>query len=213
MIRTRECGSPSTFATSRKCSMTCVATRIVITPFSSSHATPASGSMKAWSMKGVRYVRSTTTSASRNPASTSPLRIFQREITFPVGSSWGASGRAAASGSKTPGRSSYSTVTRRAASSAASSVSAATSATGSPRKRTISSARTCVRARRGPTVVVWPGTSLKSTLCGTSRAVRTHRTPGTPSAAAVSIRRRRADGRDARTTFAWSMPPIAKSSA
>jgi hypothetical protein len=48
--------------------------------------------MKAWSMNGVRYVRSTTTSASRKPASTSPLRIFQREITFPVGSSRGASG-------------------------------------------------------------------------------------------------------------------------
>ena len=36
MIRTREWGSPSTLATSRKCSMTWVATRIVITPFSSS---------------------------------------------------------------------------------------------------------------------------------------------------------------------------------
>ena len=54
MIRTREWGSPSTLATSRKCSMTWVATRIVITPFSSSQATPASGSMKAWSMNGVR---------------------------------------------------------------------------------------------------------------------------------------------------------------
>ena len=62
-------------------------------------------------------------------------------------------------------------------------------------------------------MVVWPGTSLKRTLCGTSRAVRTARTPGTASAARVSMRRTRADGRVARTTFAWSMPPIAKSSA
>ena len=113
--------------------MTCVATRIVITPFSSSQATPASGSMNAWSMNGVRYSPSTTTSASRNPASTSPLRIFHREMTLPDGSSCGASGRIAASGSNTPGRSAYSTTTRRAASSAASSVSAATSATASPR--------------------------------------------------------------------------------
>src|SRR5262249_55083168 len=59
----------------------------------------------------------------------------------------------------------------------------------------------------------WPGTSLNRTLWGTSRAVRTHRTPGTASAAAVSIRTSRADGREARTIFAWSMPPIAKSSA
>ena len=143
----------------------------------------------------------------------SPLRIFQREITLPVGSSRGASGRSAASGSKTPGRSSYSTATRRAPSSAASSLSAATSATASPRNRTISSASTCVRARRGPTVVVWPGTSLNRTLCGTSRAVSTARTPGTPSAALVSIRTIRADGRGERTTLAWSMPAIAKSSA
>ena len=61
-------------ATSRKCSMTWVATRRVMTPFSSSQPTPASGSMNAWSMKPVRYVPSTTTSASRRPASTSPLR-------------------------------------------------------------------------------------------------------------------------------------------
>ena len=165
-------------------------------------------------MNGVRYVRSTTTSASRKPASTSPLRIFQREMTLPVGSSRGASGRIAASGSKTPGRSAYSTATRRAASSAASSVSAATSATGSPEE-----AHDLVREHLGPRA---QGAHRRRLAGDVAEEHVVRDVPGgedapdaraRASAALVSIRRIRAEGRGARTTLAWSMPPIAKSSA
>jgi len=43
-MRIRFCGTPRARAMERKCSITCVQTRILITPCSSTHATPPSGS-------------------------------------------------------------------------------------------------------------------------------------------------------------------------
>ena len=54
MTRTLFWGTPSTSATPRKCSMTCVDTRITSTPSLSIQATPASGSRYAWSMNWHR---------------------------------------------------------------------------------------------------------------------------------------------------------------
>ena len=75
---------------------------------------------------------STITSASAKPWSTSPLRTFQEEITLLLPWILGAEGFIASRGSNTAGRSSYSATIAQAA-MAFFGVSAATSATGSPK--------------------------------------------------------------------------------
>ncbi len=112
-----------------------------------------------------------------------------------------------------PGSGSYSTRIALMARSACSSVSAATSATASPMKRTFLSART----RKSPSnalPVSWVCPNLLViSLHGTSFAVSTARTPGMRSATLVSIESRRAAAYSLRKTLAYSMPGNSKSSA
>ncbi len=106
---------------------------------------------------------------------------------------WDAGSRAAST-VKTAGSSSYSTFTRRAASSAASLVSAATAATGSPWYLTSPTASTGRSSAWGPN---------RGTGCGRSAAVITRRTPGTASAAVLSMEMRRARAASMVTNLAW----------
>ena len=78
MTRTRFCGTWSTSATSRKCSMTCVDSRMVMTPSESIQATPDSGSRYAASTSWVVYSPSTTTAASCSARATSPRATRHR---------------------------------------------------------------------------------------------------------------------------------------
>ena len=96
---------------------------------------------------------------------------------------------------KTAGSSSYSTRTRPAASSAASFVSAATAATGSPWYFVSPTAMTGRSWNCGP---------KRGTGWGRSAAVMTSRTPGTRSAALVSIETIRARAQGRTTRLAWS---------
>ena len=98
-IRTRLWGTPIASAMGRKCSITCVDTRMLTTAFSSTQASPTSGSRKACSWKGVRNVFSTITSACAKPASTSPFRIRRSATTLVVPWTMGAPGFSASMGS------------------------------------------------------------------------------------------------------------------
>ena len=134
--------------------MTWVDTRMVMTPSESIHATPDSGSRYAASTICVVYSPSTTTAASFSARATSPRAMRHCASRLPVPCTAGAPGASAASGANTPGVGSYSISIASTAACASSSVSAATSATGSPWWRTRSSASTCSVARSGPTAVV-----------------------------------------------------------
>ena len=92
----------------------------------------------------------------------------------------------------------------------ASRVSAATSATGSPMYLTRSEASTGISTSSSPRP---PLACSKTRLTGTSAAVSTARTPGTASAAAVSIETIRADGTRLRTTRPCSIPGSSQSAA
>src|SRR2546428_517832 len=127
MTRTRFCGTCSTSATSRKCSITCVERRIVMTPSESIHATPDSGSRYAASTSCVVYSPSTTTFAPASAFATSPRAMRHWASRLPVPCTGGAPGASAASGVNTPGVTSYSTSIVSTASRASSSGSAATS--------------------------------------------------------------------------------------
>src|SRR5215472_6343532 len=100
-----------------------------------------------------------------------------------------------------------------AACCAVSRLDAATSATGSPWNRTTPSASTWIRARRAPTSLVWPGTSVHSVLLGTSPARTTAATPGSAAARPGSTLRIFADGYGERRTAPCSIPGISQSAA
>ena len=154
------------------------------------------------------------TSASRKPASTSPLRIFQREMTLPVGSSRGASGRIADLGVEDAGQ-----VLVLDGHPARALLGRLLGLGGHERDGLPEEAHDLVREHLRPR----PERPHRRRLAGHVAEEDVVRdVPGgedrsepraRASAALVSIRTIRADGRGERTTFAWSMPPIAKSSA
>ena len=88
-------------------------------------------------------------------------------------------------------------------------------ATGSPWKRTRSSASTGWVASTAPAVAsaMRPGNSIRSAFCGTSAWVSTATTPGIARASLVSILTMRAEAYGLRTILAWSMPATARSPA
>jgi hypothetical protein len=68
-------------------------------------------------------------------------------------------------------------------------------------------------ALSAPTAIVWPGTSTRISLFGTSSPRSTAITPGTAVAALTSRRASRALGTCERTSRACSMPANARSPA
>src|SRR5450759_2539802 len=161
------------------------------------------GSMAKWVTIGNVYAFSMTRSADAVSTSPQPKRCSRKTFVVARGSparsagSWTrtASGSSAAATLKIAGSSSYSTLSSRSASSASSFVSAATAATGSPWYFVSPTAMTGRSESWGP---------KRGTGCGKSAAVMTSRTPGTCSAALVSMEMIRARAQSSVTSLTSS---------
>ena len=204
--RTFSTGRPSVSAMYLRPSYTfCSPVRTRTTPSASGgQARALSGSMKAWSVKGVVKLARTTCAAEAIAPAASPRLTAMRESTFPAGWIAGAPGARAAAGERTGSRTSYSAAMSPSASSARAGVSAATTATASPTQRVTSPTAIMV----GQSATTLPVKRLPGMSC----QVATTATPGSARAADTSSDRSRARGCGVRSTAPNSIPGSERSS-
>ncbi len=174
---------------------------------SPSHAAVvACGSIVLWCMTGVTYVGVTRTAAWANAASGSPRTL---SVSSPQTLSGLTAAGRSANRSTFGGSASYATRTSDAACVARSSVSATTTATGSPAYATRSS---CIGSRCCPAdPASWfrPFTFSATTIScsfGNVSCVSTASTPGDAAAAAVSIAVTRPAETVLTTSTPWTSP-------
>src|SRR4051794_26918469 len=154
----------------------------------------------------------TTRSAVAKAASTSPVSYTAEAamLSGALACSTGAPGAMAASASTTASRGSYSTSISSRASSATCRLSAITTATGSPTKRTVSVASGCCGAGRN--VSSWKKAGIAGGSAPRSAAEKASATPARASAGRTSTERSRACACGLRSTAMCSIPGKRRSS-